>query len=570
MNVLVLGEGGQQAVFWSEYGRAANIPLVTSSPEDPLQPTCPTCDAALPSPGAPCPQCAARQSAETVAVTSVPGADEELELVRSALDDEYEVLEELGRGGMAIVYRARERALDRDVAVKVLPVARTFDSELVERFQREARLAAGLDHPHIIPIYRVGQVDRVNFLVMKFVRGPSVSAIVREQEKMRPAEVAKMLVQVSEALDHAHGQGVVHRDIKPDNIMRDASGRYVVMDFGIARPMGGAQLTQVGESMGTPKYMSPEQARAGELDGRSDFYSLGVVAFECLVGRPPFSAPDPMAVLYSHLQDAVPEPTFDSDAEREIFSVIRRLLEKDPDRRLQDADGVREALEGVDVDGSPPSPSTTRMQVVAKDLRARVERWWRDRFRTGAGTSRPPSTGFGPGAGVPERLLRFFRSRRRRAWVAAVGLAGVLLIVVLAREGATARCRAALPDASEGDRAVLMESLGTVTQGAELDIGYIACGVPRNDPFTVQLAIRPVQGGGLVGGVRRLFGGGADPVRLGWDEVSDGFATSRTRTVSPGPLEPGSYQASLRLRDVRGREAEASLEFLVVAPEPGS
>src|SRR6266513_2777422 len=184
------------------------------------------------------------------------------------LKDEYEILDELGRGGMAIVFKAREKQLERDVAIKVLPFSLAFDKEFVERFQREARTSAKLEHPSIIPIYRVGKSGRVIYFVMKFLRGKPLSSVLAARGTLPPAEIRQILVQVARALAYAHKSGIVHRDIKPDNIMFDEHGLAVVTDFGIAKAASGGKLTGTGMSIGTPHYMSPEQARAQALDGR--------------------------------------------------------------------------------------------------------------------------------------------------------------------------------------------------------------------------------------------------------------------------------------------------------------
>src|SRR5947199_310666 len=191
----------------------------------------------------------------------------ELDLVREQLKDEYEILEELGRGGMAIVFKAREKQLERDVAIKVLPFSLAFDKEFVERFQREARTSAKLEHPSIIPIYRVGKSGRVIYFVMKFLRGKPLSSVLAARGTLPPAEIRQILVQVARALAYAHKSGIVHRDIKPDNIMFDEHGLAVVTDFGIAKAASGGKLTGTGMSIGTPHYMSPEQARAQALAG---------------------------------------------------------------------------------------------------------------------------------------------------------------------------------------------------------------------------------------------------------------------------------------------------------------
>jgi len=214
----------------------------------------------------------------------------EIDMVRQELHEEYEILDELGRGGMAIVFQAKEKQLDREVAIKVLPFSLAFDKEFVERFQREARTSAKLEHPNIIPIYRVGKSGRVIYFVMKFLRGKPLSNILAARGSLPPAEIKRILAEVGRALAYAHKKEIVHRDIKPDNIMFDEHGHAVVTDFGIAKAASGGKLTGTGMSIGTPHYMSPEQAKAQPLDGRSDIYSLGVVAYQCLTGSVPFPA----------------------------------------------------------------------------------------------------------------------------------------------------------------------------------------------------------------------------------------------------------------------------------------
>jgi Protein kinase domain/zinc-ribbon domain/Gram-negative bacterial TonB protein C-terminal/PEGA domain len=284
-----------------------------------------------------------------LAATPLQGAPElsEIELVRHELKAEYEIVEELGRGGMAIVFRARERQLDRDVAIKVLPFSLAFDKEFVERFQREARTAAKLEHPNIIPIYRVGRSGRAIYFVMKFLRGKSLSAVLAARHTLPPGEIRQVLVQVARALAYAHKSGIVHRDIKPDNIMFDEHGQAVVTDFGIAKAASGSRLTGTGMSIGTPHYMSPEQARAQALDGRSDIYSLGVVAYQCLSGAVPYDGDDSFSIGYKHIMEEVPTPPLDSAEQRELFGVVRKMMAKTPDDRFQSAEALIAVLEGA-------------------------------------------------------------------------------------------------------------------------------------------------------------------------------------------------------------------------------
>lgn len=270
----------------------------------------------------------------------------DLDLVRSGLDDEYEILEELGRGGMGIVYRARERQLEREVAIKVLPFTLAFDRELVERFLREARTAAALEHTNIVPIYRVGRRGDVIFFVMKLLRGQSVSDRLRAKGRISAGDTRQILIETAAALGYAHRRGVVHRDVKPDNLRHDEDGRCVVTDFGIARSAGATRLTTTGMSVGTPKYMSPEQARAKDVDGRSDIYSLGIVGYECITGNPPFDAGDALGTLMKHIQSPVPQPVLDSDDDRALYTVIERMLAKHPEERFRDADELIAALGG--------------------------------------------------------------------------------------------------------------------------------------------------------------------------------------------------------------------------------
>jgi len=298
-----------------------------------------------------CPTCGLDLTAVTQGVAGAPAGaaapQDDSAAVREALKDEYELEKELGRGGMAIVYKARDKSLDREVAVKVLPFSLSFDAEFVERFQREARTSAKLEHPNIIPIYRVGKSGRVIYFVMKFLRGKPLSSVIEARGALPVPEIKRVLIEAGGALGYAHKHGIVHRDIKPDNIMFDELGQAIVTDFGIAKAQSGARLTGTGMSIGTPHYMSPEQARAQALDGRSDVYSLGVVAYQCLTGHVPFDGEDSFSIGYKHIMEELPTPPLETAEQRDLFAIIQRMMAKKPEDRFQTAEELVGALEGT-------------------------------------------------------------------------------------------------------------------------------------------------------------------------------------------------------------------------------
>ena len=296
-----------------------------------------------------CPSCGLDLTATTPVRAMATGPVAELDLVREALATEYEVFEELGRGGMALVFRAKDRHLEREVAVKVLPFTLAFDAEFVERFQREARTAAQLEHPNIIPIYRVGRSGRVIYFIMKYLRGGSLATLVGERKTLSPPEIRRVLIEAGSALGYAAQRGIVHRDIKPDNIMFDEFGQCVLTDFGIAKAASGGRLTGTGMSIGTPHYMSPEQARAQPIDGRSDIYSLGVVAYQCLAGVVPYDGEDSFSIGYKHITEPIPTPQLINADERRLFEVIKRMLMKDPADRFQTCEELIASLQGQPV-----------------------------------------------------------------------------------------------------------------------------------------------------------------------------------------------------------------------------
>ncbi|HEY2943732.1 MAG TPA: serine/threonine-protein kinase [Vicinamibacteria bacterium] len=265
-----------------------------------------------------------------------------------SLGGQYRILRLLGRGGMGAVYLARDEALERLVAIKVLRAELAPTDEGRERFRREARTAAQLSHSNIAPLLSFGEVEGLMYLVMGYVRGEPLSARLGRDGSLAPDEVRRIVADVAEALDYAHRKGVVHRDVKPDNILvDDETGRAVLTDFGIAKALAGGQtVTRLGAIVGTPHYMSPEQAAGQEtLDGRSDIYSLGVVAYAMLAGRLPFEGASTQDVLVKRLTadgpsltDAVP------DAPGDLAAAVTRCLRRDPAARWADARALREAV----------------------------------------------------------------------------------------------------------------------------------------------------------------------------------------------------------------------------------
>src|ERR671917_1624440 len=273
-----------------------------------------------------CPSCGLDLMATTPVHAIATGVLQELDLVREALAAEYEIIEELGRGGMAMVYRAKDRQLE---------------------------------HPNIISIYRVGRSGRVIYFVMKFLRGGSLSTVLAARKKLTPPEIRRLLSEAGSALGYAAQRGIVHRDIKPDNIMFDEFGQSVLTDFGIAKAASGQKLTGTGMSIGTPHYMSPEQARAQAIDGRSDIYSLGVVAYQCLTGTVPYDGEDSFSIGYKHITEPIPTPSLVTADERRLFEVIKRMLMKDPFDRFQTCEELIASFQGQPI----AAPGTVRTSV---------------------------------------------------------------------------------------------------------------------------------------------------------------------------------------------------------------
>jgi serine/threonine protein kinase len=332
---------------------------------------CHQCNAVLPLEARFCLACGTRLD------VAVPEADVDplLDSLEKAIGFQYRIERLLGRGGMGAVYLAHELALDRDVAIKVLPPEQASTPFMRERFRREARTAARLSHPHIVPLHTFGEVSGLVYFVMGYIGGESLASRLKHQGALESEEARRILVAMCDGLDYAHRQGIVHRDIKPDNILIDgASGAPLLTDFGIAKPpLAEAQLTTTGQLIGTPHYMSPEQAQGRpDVDARSDLYSLGIVAYEMLSGSRPFDADSPLDALTQRLtREPKPLGSLRSEIPSDLALAVDRCLQRDPSKRWPDAKSLREALlpsEEEEADYSPPVRVLHTISTVALPL----------------------------------------------------------------------------------------------------------------------------------------------------------------------------------------------------------
>ncbi|HET9065383.1 MAG TPA: protein kinase [Gemmatimonadales bacterium] len=294
-----------------------------------------------------------------------PGVELEARLRRATLG-EYDILALLGTGGMANVYLAHDLALDRRVAIKVMSPAMVYGAGLVERFRQEARTAAALSHPNIIPVYAVRETDGLLYFVMKVVDGTSLDAVIAEAGQLPIPMVEAILAQVGGALGYAHRHGVIHRDVKPANILLDEEGWVVVTDFGIAKVAETSGLTVTGTAVGTPTYMSPEQCAGGDISGASDQYSLGVVAYEMITGVPPFVERSVPALMVSHTTREPPSIlAARPECPAALASAVTRMLTKDPTTRFPCVEDAITAAEARPL--APDDPTRSTMVALARN-----------------------------------------------------------------------------------------------------------------------------------------------------------------------------------------------------------
>lgn len=284
-------------------------------------------------------------------------------------DNRYEIIRRLGSGGMADVYLARDTHLGRDVAIKILYKRYASDSDFVTRFKREAQAAAGLNHPHIVSIYDRGETEGSYYIAMEYLEGKSLKEVISDEGRLQPARAIGIAEQILQALSFAHENHVIHRDIKPHNIIINSRDGVKVTDFGIARAGASAKMTETGSILGTAQYLSPEQAQGKVVEQGSDLYSLGVVLFEMLTGRVPFEGENPVAIALKHLSDApVPPQELVPEIPDNLNAVVMKALAKDPQRRYRHADEFLADLRRCQQDlpvAAPPADDTAPTSIIS-------------------------------------------------------------------------------------------------------------------------------------------------------------------------------------------------------------
>jgi serine/threonine-protein kinase len=335
---------------------------------------CPRCSAeGIPDDAPGCPKCGFTLGDEqnrTNAASEEPISEEVENALRRELSSQYQITDLLGRGGMSLVYLAQEVELNRQVAIKVLPLQLLQGPASAERFEREAKIAASLDHPHIVPIFRVGATSTFLWYTMKRIRGRSFEQIIAERGALPVPEVLGVVEQVGSALQYAHRHGVVHRDVKPANVMIEDSGWALVCDFGVARAFGSVSLTQTGASLGTPRYMSPEQFEGQPVDGRCDQYSLAILIWEALTGGVPFTGDSLGELIRKHLLEPPPRLVeVKPEIPESVSAAVYRAMSKKPAERFPDIAAFVAALGGQATPRIPaaftgPTPVAPRQRIL--------------------------------------------------------------------------------------------------------------------------------------------------------------------------------------------------------------
>ena len=346
---------------------------------------------------------------------------------------DFEIIDEIGIGGMAVVYKARQLSLDRLVALKVPRPEFTGDAEFAARFTQEARHAARLNHPNAAAVYSTGEVAGAQYIAMEFVEGESLATRLARLRKLSPREAVSIALHALGALEAAHAAGIIHRDVTPKNILLDVRTGYAkLVDFGIARALGAASMTQVGLLVGAPPYMSPEQIQGGPLDGRSDLYSLGLVLYEMLTGCRPHTGDTPMAVVQRRLTTAPPAAAaVDPSVPADLSQLVARAMALDPAQRFQTAEEFRQALlywrqgaQPAPAFVGPPAPAWPSYASVVTPAPVAAE---------AAPTPAPPAVPMAAPAALPEERKRGLTVVTVVLLVLAALVVGVVLGAILGR-----------------------------------------------------------------------------------------------------------------------------------------
>jgi serine/threonine protein kinase len=347
--------------------------------------------------------------------------------IESALGDKYEIKGHISSGGMGDIYLGIHRALERRVAIKIVHEELSKDEEFRQRFYREAKLASHLDHPAIIEIYDFGTVGDLEYIIMPYIEGSTLQQRVREKGSLGLEESLRLMIILTDAVAYAHSNNVVHRDIKLSNIMMDCRGRIILTDFGISKDLGDLGLTLPQQVLGSPKYMSPEQIKGQEVDGRSDVYSLGLVFYEIITGRHPFEGKDTNSMYYCQVHEMPPKPEgFGSDVPEKLSEIIMKMLEKSPERRYQSGEELLKDLEQYSSRLSVDQRKDVQATVVSSESFPRRKRM---------GPAGPFQRSLPQlkrlrhiGGGISKQIERFIRDKKRYRW-AVPGLGIVLLLV---------------------------------------------------------------------------------------------------------------------------------------------
>src|SRR5215203_4891395 len=457
---------------------------------------------------------------------------------KTVLDDRYDVGRPLGSGGMGEVFLARDRVLGRDVALKVLRKQFAGDEEFAERFKREAMSAASLSHPNIVQVYDRGETEEgSSYIAMEYVPGGTLKERISGEGPLVAADAAALGAQVAEALEAAHERGMVHRDIKPQNVLLTATGRAKVADFGIARAGSSATISRTGSVMGTAGYMSPEQALGKPATPKSDLYSLGVVLYEALTGELPYTADNPIAVSMKHVNEPLRPPVkLNPRIPRGMNALVTKLLAKDPEDRYADAEGLADDLWRVNRGLEPAAAGVGRKQ--------------------GPGTQRTALTSPNVTSEMQRPGQVPYRRRRRLPWL-LIALAAILFTL-----GVLGSVQAVLgPDAMKG--------WFDVFQGGERPAGQPAgpekVKVPEVDGLTRSVAKKRLTDAGLQVGKVTSFpsdsvaaGRIIEPGIVAGTPVEPGTDVNLTISSGPQPSSSASSSASAQSSSEPGASASAS------------